>query len=67
MFAESVHRILGTDTIKKEVPALVEQSSLGQMKGAQETLHVDDSKPMFFKPRSVPLHIQAQPTNSTQF
>ena len=33
MFAESVHRILGTDTIKKEVPALLEQSSLGQMKG----------------------------------
>ena len=42
MFAESVHRILGTDTIKKEVPALLEQPSLGQMKGVQETLHVEN-------------------------
>ena len=67
MFAESVNRILGTDTMKKEVPALLEQPSLGQMKGVQETVHVDDAKPMFFKPRAAPFHIRAQPTNSTQF
>ena len=58
ILAENVHRVLGTDTIKQEFPALFEHSTLGKMRGVQVTLHVDEAKPMFCKPRPVPFHIR---------
>ena len=58
MFAERVHRILGTDTIKAEFPHLFDLSTLGKMQGVRVTLHVDDSKPIFHKARTVPYHIR---------
>ena len=60
MLAEKVHRTLGTDQFQKEFPALFDHSTLGKMNGVQIHLHVDDGKPRFFKPRSVPFHIHEQ-------
>eukprot|EP00117_Sycon_ciliatum_P015218 scpid18577/ scgid6200/ Retrotransposable element Tf2 155 kDa protein type 1 len=60
MLAEKVHRTLGTDQFQKEFPALFDHSTLGKMNGVQIHLHVDDGKPRFCKPRSVPFHIREQ-------
>ena len=58
LFAEQVHRILGTVGLKKEFPNLFDCSTLGKVSHTRVKINVDCSNPVFMKARTVPFSIR---------